>query len=222
MIPSIAGRLFRAEVRRFANNPANLKLFLLLPPAVILSLWPYTGSPFVSVFLLTFATLEPQFNNIFFRSEREFEALVVLPVDWATVILAKNLATITLTIAVAACAGGVLGYFSPLPMGPGGWREAFLYMLSVIFPLLMLGNLHSVQHPRRKVGLGLGDVAEALLMLLGMAVCSIPFLALRGTEHPALYLLIYSALSAGLWRWGSIPRSAAAVRRERIRLCQTE
>jgi ABC-2 type transport system ATP-binding protein len=132
----VALRVCRADIRRFLSNPANLKLLLLLPVAIIGSLWPYIGSPFVPLLLMTFAGLEPQFNNILFRTNNEFEAMAVLSPDWRSVVLGKNLASIVMAIGTTLAAALVVGYFTPLTMGAEGWQDAGLFFVSVVFSLL--------------------------------------------------------------------------------------
>jgi hypothetical protein len=218
----ILATVFRAEIGRSANDPAILKILLLSPAAILASLWPYIGSPFVPAFLISFAALEPQFNNILFRTPREFEAMLVLPTEWKSVIAAKNFASIVASGTLAIGASAVLGYFSPLPMGPEGWRGAGLCFISLIFPLLMVGNLHSIQHPRRHAGFTPGDLAEAILMLLGAGVCSIPYFVLHELEHGTVMIVMYSLLAAALWWRLSIRRMSDTIASERIRICQTE
>ena len=220
---SLRGRLlFRAEIRRSLNHPANVKFLLLLPFAVLLSEWPYVGHPLVPVFLLTFIGLEPQFNNILFRSEHEFESLAVLPTNWHLVVLMKNLATGTIASGVAVAGAAVIGYFSPLAIRSADAADGTLYFLSVVFSILIIGNLHSVQHPRRTVGMTASDLADALLMLPTILVCSIPYAVLSRTSALAFWLLLYILAGLMLWAVWSVPNTARAIRRERERLCQTE
>jgi hypothetical protein len=213
--------VIRAELGRFPRDPVNGKFLLLLPAGVLLSLWPYAGSPLFPLFLCVLAGLEPQFNNMLFRTPREFEAMSLLPVDWRAVVVAKNAAAVLLLFSTLIPFGAVLAYFSPLPLAPGEIGRGAAYLASIIFPLLVLGNIHSVEHPRRTVGIGPGDIAEALVMILGGAASSLPALLAAGSGIEAPAIALWTALGAILWWTWSVPRTAARIVSERTRICQT-
>ena len=215
-----ARAIIRAELLRFGRDPVNGKFLLLVPGAVFLSLWPYAASPLYPMFLCVFAGLEPQFNNILYRTPREFDAMSLLPVDWRVVVAAKNAAAVVTLVGTMIPCTAVLAYFSPLPLAARDLAAGFIHVLSMVFPLLILGNLHSVEHPRRIVGVGPGDIAEAVLMILGVAAASIPFLLAAGTDLPLLWTGLWTLAGALVWWTWSIPRTAARIVNERTTICR--
>ena len=88
-----------------------------------------------------------QFSAV--RTPNEFEALSVLPIRWASIVLAKNLATMIITVACLPMICIPVLYFSTDTVPAGHFIKAGLYFVSVIFPLLHAGNLQSLLHPRR-------------------------------------------------------------------------
>jgi len=213
--------LVRWEVRQFFASQTNLRFLLLLPPAVFLALWPYIGSPFTPAFLAVFIGMEPQYNNILYRTPREFESLSLFPLDFSVVVLAKNLATIVLTVVLAPAFSVIIGYFSPTPIGQQEIFPAALYLLSVLFPLLTAGNHRSLHSPRRVTGVSLNDAGEAVVTIVLLAVFSLPFfvfVTLMGTPH---WCLLYSAAAGFFWYRNSVRDTARRIHQQRLRLCQT-
>jgi hypothetical protein len=208
------------EVRQFFASRTNLKCLLLIPPAVFLALWPYVASPFIPVFLAVFIGLEPQYNNILYRTPHEFESLSLFPLDFSVVVLAKNLATAVLTVALAALFAVIVANFSPAQIGWGELGKAGLYLLSVLFPLLMAGNTRSLHAPRRLTGVSLGDAAEAVVTVVIAAVCSIPFLVFVTILGMPEWCMLYAVATGAYWYTSSVRRTAQRIHLQRVRLCQ--
>lgn len=213
--------LIGLELRRFFSLPWNLRLAVLAIPAIWLSLWPYSPSPFVPVFAALFVALEPQYCNILFRAPNELEALTVLPLSWKRVVLAKNVATLVITVICLVLMSIVVLYFAPMPPPPAHYGKAALYLGSVVFPLMQIGNMQSVQHPRRQVGWTFDDFAGAVLMAGFVAVLSVPYLVLAEGANAPLLCLPYIAAVGFIWFRRSLAGTARHVTTHRSTLCAT-
>jgi len=186
---------------------------------VILVLWPYFESPLVSVMIVLFAGLEPQFNNILFRTPLEFEALNIIPVEWQRIVKAKNLATILLIAVMFPILASTLLYFAPSSITLERTSEAGLYMLTVILPLMHVGNARSVQNPRRENGWQIDDVAGIVELLISIAILSIPYLIfVEAIEIPALCIVYFIATVVFWWRY-SIRKTAELIESRKTEIC---
>ena len=202
-----------AELRRFFRQSRNLSVLPLSFLAVYFSLWPHVGSIFAPVCLAVFIALEPQYDNILFRTRREFEGLALFPADWAAIIRGKNLASVALTFIIFVPVSTMVVFFAPTVPTVREGLLALLYLASVSSPMLALGNLRSVQAPRRTVGWSLTDLAEAVIMLVMLVLLSVPFLVCVIILRNPLVCLLYTLGSALLLtRW-----SARATAREIVR-----
>ena len=103
--------LIAMEIRQFFLHQRSLHFIPLSMIGVLLVLWPYFSSPSVPVFIVLFAGLEPQFNNILFRTPLELESLSVLPLGWEKIARAKNIAAVVLVCIVAPILAATLMYF---------------------------------------------------------------------------------------------------------------
>jgi hypothetical protein len=212
--------LFKMEVKGLFLHPRGIHLIGLGLGGVFLSAWVYpVASPFLPVALTVFTGLEPQFNNILFRSPREFESLSVFPLSWKRVVLVKNVAAIVLAIVCLVIASMFLLYFSPAVPTGRDFFYAILYVATVIFPLLHLGNVNSARHPRRECGLRTADLFEALWQLVLLGLVSIPFFIFAELLELPLLCLLYSAAAAAFWYRDSIRRTAMLIEREQTALC---
>lgn len=211
--------LITVEVRRFFSLPWNLRLAVLLIPAIWLALQEHMPSPFIPIFAALFVGLEPQYCNIFFRTPNEFEAMSVLPVGWTSIVLAKNLATLIITLACLPMISIPVLYFAPDTIPAGHFMKAGLYFVSVIFPLLHAGNLQSLLHPRRRLGWMMDDLAGGILMAAFAAVLSLPYLVLvEGVGSPSLCLL-YSVGAGYFWFRRSLKETARRITHSAGTLC---
>ena len=211
--------IVRMELRQFFAHPRSLHVLPITCAGVFLVLWPYFPSPFVPVVLALFATTEPQFNNILFRTRHELESLSVLPANWERIVRAKNIATILLVAMMFPVVAATILYFSPAIVPVQNVWISALYVLSVIFPLLHVGNLRSIQHPRRVTGWQLDDAAGIVEILLVLAVFSIPFLLFVMAIQAPMLCLAYSLATAGFWWRRSIPTTAALIASRKTELC---
>jgi hypothetical protein len=211
--------LIHVELRRFFSFPGNLRVALLIIPAIWCALWEHTPSPFIPIFALLFIGLESQYCNIFFRTPNEFEALSLMPVSWKEIILAKNLASILITLVCLPIVTVFVLYFSPDSLPAGHFLKAGLYLVSVIFPLLHVGNLQSWGHPRRRVGWRMDDLAGGVLMGIFTAVLSLPYFLLVEVAGAPLFCVLYSLVAGYFWFSRSLQETAHRVTQRPNSLC---
>jgi len=110
-------------------------------------------------------------------------------------------------------------YFSPSPITLKRTSEAGLYILTVIFPLMHVGNTRSVQNPRRGCGWQIDDVAGMVELLISLAILSIPFLIfVEAMETPALCIVYFVATVVFWWRY-SIRKTAELIESRKPEIC---
>jgi hypothetical protein len=211
--------MINTDLRLFFRQPRNLVILPLTLCSTFLALWPYIGSMFAPVSVAVFLALEPRTNNILFHTPHEFDALVVLPTDWKRVLLAKNSAVTLLALLLFLVISVFTAYFAPVRPDATESIAGVLCFLSVHIPLMAIGNLRSVQSPRRQVGFALSDSAGALVTLVLVGLLSLPSLVLA--LHSPLLCLVYILAAAVLWFRFSIPDTVRRISLERMRLCQT-
>jgi hypothetical protein len=204
--------VFRAEMLHFGRDPILLRAVLLLPCSVLVAVWQYSGSSLIPAIGSALVMLEPRFNNFLFMSPGEGEALSLLPSRWRAVVAAKNLAAAGYLFLLVLLLGIPIGFFALRPAGADEWVDALLYLLTILFPLLHLGNLHALQHPRRKAGWSLGDLAEVFLLLLTAGIASIPFAVLSSLDFAPLWCSLYAIAGALFWWRVSLPRAERLLR----------
>jgi hypothetical protein len=183
-------------------------LALLAP---LLSLWPYIGSPFAPAAIATMLTLEPFYNNSLNIWHGQLTAGVILPVDLIRTIRQRNIALIILTWGCAALFATMVSYVQPEPPDGTDLGSFALYLASLQFPLLILGNSISWQQIRARSRWTLEDAAAAILMVIGGGVASLPWFLLAGLPGDDLLLLVYTAGTGVLWWRYAIPRTASII-----------
>jgi hypothetical protein len=199
--------IYTMDLRR-CFGPRHLPTYAVMTAAgVLLVVQRGDLSPCISAMIVTLSALEFQFNNLLYRSPSELEALTLLPVSWKEVILAKNLATITAVLALSIVTTVCLLFFSPRSPDVAQYLDALLFVWTVIFPLLCLGNLRSAEEPRTGGGNGLILAAG---MVLVVCVCAIPYVILRTFAGSPLACVIEGAACGWFWLRRSIPSTAIA------------
>jgi hypothetical protein len=211
--------LIAVEVRRFFTLTWNLRLAVLLVPAVWLALWEHMPSPFIPIIAVLFVGLEPQYCNIMFRTPNEFEALSVMPVHWKHIVLAKNLSTVLITLLCLPIVSILVLYFSPDIVPAEHFWKTGLYLVSVIFPLLHTGNLQSLAHPRRHLGWRMDDLAGGILVTAFLAVFSLPYLLLVEAAGVPLLCLLYGGAAGYFWFRHSLKETARRITQPANALC---
>jgi hypothetical protein len=198
-----------------------------LPLAVMLTLggiWLVVQrgelSPFVTILLVVFAVQDEQFNNFLYRSPNEFEALRMFVLPWRRVVLVKNLAALTTTFLLFWLIAASVMFFSPVPPSLLAWGEATVYGVTIIFPLLCLGNVRSVQEPRRDRGRLAAAAGEALGVVVIVLVLSIPFVLFSTVLHAPEAALAYAAAGMIAWIRFSIPFAARVIQKKGASICE--
>lgn len=203
-----SGKLIGLEIRGAA---ATGHLIRVLPLAVLtpfVSLWPQFGSPFIPAMVAAFLALEPSYNNTVNTWPGQLTAYGVLPADWIRYLRAKNCATALITLGVVSVFMILTAYMQPVTPGAGEASACALYLLSVLFPMLAIGNVVSWQQPRARIGWGLEDAAAGLVMLLILGLVSLPYALLSTLEQHEIFLVLYSGMAAAIWWYKAIPRAA--------------
>ncbi len=212
--------LLRTELKEYFLHRRSLHFFPLVFFGVFLMAWIYpVASPMAPIVVIVIAALESQFNNIFYRTGNELEAMALFPLAWRRIILIKNLCTIILLVALIALTSMALLYFSPDKMTYDRWGEAFAWVATIIFPLLHIGNGQSIRRPRRATGLQIGDLVETLWMMVNLALASIPYYLFVYVFHLRVLCLVYALLAGVLWYRYSLKRTARQIEREIPTLC---
>lgn len=215
MSPGLFTAVVRAEFGHLVHHPRVLHLLpaALVGVSVTVTLQP--TDPFLPALLAAFCGLEPQFNALVHRSRGEADALRVLPVNWTTLVSAKNAATLMFTAVTAAGMISVCAPFLHHPPDAGPLSGALGQYGSVVFLLLTVGNLRSIQDERPEPGWQLTDLTEAFGMLVTAIVCFIPYWVTREVLGAAWAAGICTAAGACLWGAYSLPATARAMRRGR-------
>lgn len=208
--------LMRHELAGYIRSPLPRRFLLLLPAGIFLVVWTWhVASPFAAVIWMVVAGLEPRFNNIFYHTSTELEALSLFPADWRRIVLVKNFSTLLIGAFAFLTVSVVLLWFSPEVHLSGSLREAFLWLLTVTFPLLSLGNDASVRYPRRDAGPPHEGLLDAAWISLTLLAVSVPyFLITRLVELPWL-CIPYAAATAADWYFRSVARTATLITNQR-------
>jgi len=213
--------LLEMEMRGYFRHRRSLHLIPLLLFGVFLTAWIYpVGSPFAPVIIVVAVALELEFNNMVFRSPHEPRAMSLFPISPREIILAKNIATLALFVGLAALTSMTLLYFTPAQLSVAHLAEAGYYVSTILFPLLVIGNDHSIRNPRPHCGLRINDFLEAIWMLVYLGLLSLPFVFFAAIINAPALSLTYSLATAVYWYLVSIPRTAIFYEQEHSRLCQ--
>lgn len=214
--------LLKLELQEFFVHRRSLHFVPLAMCGVFLSAWIYpVGSPFVPVVLVVVVGLELQFNNIFYRSPMELDAMSLFPISWREIILIKNVATILLLLMLCVLSSMTFLYFSPERITLSHVTESLMYLSTIVFPLLQFGNTQSVRRPRRESGLQINDFIEAVWTLINVAFLSAPFFIFRDMVGMSELSFVYAALTWFLWYRFSLPRTADRIQQEIATICST-
>jgi len=212
--------LIKSEIRQFFLQRRALHFVPLLIGGVFLIAWMYpVGSPFAAIVIVVVLGLELQFNNIFFRTPKELEAMSLFPIAWERIVFVKNVATLLLALLLMMVTAMALLYFSPEVISPDKFWNAVCYVATVMFPLLHFGNEQSVQRPRRESGLLLADVIEATWMAINLFLVSIPAYLFMDVIRVRELCLVYGLFTAFYWYRVSIPKTAQRIGKESATIC---
>ena len=142
------------------------------------------------------------------------------PIQWRTLIIAKNLAALALLFAVLIPVALVEIYFSPaLPLSVDFIRMSE-YLLTILFPLLIIGNTQSLIQRRRVTGWQYEDFMEIFWCAGELVLISIPYFVLRNISlNPVLYLAIFAATGLAWWT-RSVPKTARTLEEKFTEFCE--
>jgi len=210
------------EVRQFFRHPRCLHAIPLLAAGTIFSAWVYpVASPFVPVIIVTIGVLELQFNNIFFRSPNELPVLNLYPVRWRRIILAKNIATMILGALLFLVGSMALLYFYPAKVTGQHVFDAIVYILTVVFPLLHLGNMRSIAFPRPANGFRVDDFVELVWILVTLAVLSVPYFFIIRLSGGWALCALYASATALYWHNVSLRKAGDTIEKETAAICSS-
>jgi hypothetical protein len=204
--------LFVVDLRALWSSSRYLVLVPLGLAGTAAALWPYVGSPFVPLLAVLVFGTEPAFANILFRSPRDLEATALLPLSWEEVVLARNLATAVGAVVVFILMTETLVYTLPRLPGLAESADALLWLGTILFPLLHIGNELSVREPRRRSGWTFEDVARAGVFLAIGTVAAILHPLLSLISGGPIASLLFLVAAAVYWRYRSIPAAATRIR----------
>jgi hypothetical protein len=189
--------------------------WMLILPAIILavplSLWNQFSAPLAAVLILVVPLIEREYNRPFSLSPTELSAYELFPVDWKTVMVAKNVSAVLATLIMCGLGAVVIVYFAPAMAWTDQVTHTALALGSLIFPLLIFGNL---RHPSEMIlgsATAVDHLVDIVLQGLFMAVFAVPFLVLGVAMHSSIAVMIYIAVTAFVWWQYSLPRAVAAI-----------
>ena len=170
----MAGReqrfVVQLEVFRYWRELLSGMTIILLCLGILGDSWLYaSGSPFDLVTLCTFLLLWKAYKRMLNASPNEFKALSVFSLPWERVVLAKNIAVMSLTVVLYCSVSVVVLYFCPRAVG---WRDTLssaLFFLSVLFPMVSISNLRCLEalgHGRTVIWKDPEEVVNLLAVLL--------------------------------------------------------
>lgn len=213
--------LLRMELRQ-AFAAKRIPLFALLAlVGILLLVQEGELPPLIILLVVTLGGMESQFTNIFFRSPHELEALSIFPLRWSRIVLIKNVAALIVTMIVWTMMAMATLYFSPKDIRLADLGNALLCASTIVFPLLHIGNIESLQAPRRNAAWKIDDLVQAAGMMLFVVILFLPYMILVPLLSLHALCIVYAILSAVHWYWRSVPTTAARVERDLHRLCAT-
>jgi len=196
--------------------------FIVIAAAVIIFMWSYPVHlhPLVYAFSLGFAVLEGGYMNAFFRLPTELERMILFPISWQRVIIAKAISTLLVT-APFLLVSGVLVCYAAVDLPPIQilW-DGLLLLMSASFSSVSLGQMLSIQYPRRKVFFNFDEAPYLLFQLVALAISCLPYLVLRVGFDSDIACLLYTALSGVVWYFVVVPRLANRLQGEQHKVLE--
>jgi hypothetical protein len=201
--------LFFSDLRHSFSS-ARIPLLVVFAAACIAVVVQRGDLPsLIVVVIFSLSTLDSQFNNVLYRSPGELEALTLFPLDWRGLFLARNLATAGAAVATIVVMSVAVLYFSPRRAGLPEVLEMGVYFPTVLFPLLIIGNLRSVQEPRSSIGTTRDHIVQGFGMIVLTTALTLPYIVFHNLFQSSLASLAYGAIGAFAWWRYSIPHAAS-------------
>jgi hypothetical protein len=196
--------------------------FIVIAVAVIIIMWSYPVRfhPLFYTFVLGFAAIEGTYMNAFFRLPNELERMILFPISWHRIIIAKAISTLVLTAPFLLLSGILVSYAAVgLPPAQILWNGLLLF-LSASFSMVSLGHILSIQYPRRKVFFNFDEAPYFLFQILALAISCLPYLILKVGFESDIACLLYSVLSGFVWYFVVVPRLADRVQLEQDKILE--
>ena len=207
---------------KFLAGEFHTLRFIVIAIAVIIFMWSYPVRfhPLFYIFVLGFAVLEAGYMNAFFRLPNELERMMLFPISWRRIIMAKAISTLVITAPFLLLSGVLISYAAVgLPRIQILW-DGLLLLLSASFSMVSLGHILSIQYPRRKVFFNFDEAPYFLFQILALAVSCLPWLILKVRLESDIACLLYTALSGVVWYFVIVPRLANRLQREQHKVLE--
>ena len=196
--------------------------FIVIAVAVVIFMWSHSirFHPLFYIFVLGFASLEGLYMNAFFRLPNELERMMLFPISWHRIIIAKATSTFVLTVPFLLLSGVLISYAAVgLPALQILW-DGLLLLLSVSFSMVSLGQILSIQYPRRKLFFNFDEAPYFLFQLVALAISCLPYLVLKVSLESDIACLLYAVLSGVVWYFVVVPRLANQMQREQDKVLE--
>jgi hypothetical protein len=196
--------------------------FIAIAVAVIIFMWSYSVRfhPLFYAFVLGFLSLEGLYMNAFFRLPNELERMMLFPISWHRIIIAKAISTLVLTAPFLLLSGVLISYAAVgLPPLRILW-DGLLLFLSASFSMVSLGQILSIQYPRRKLFFNFDEAPYFLFQLVALAISCLPYLVLKVGFESDIACLLFAVLSGVVWYFVVVPRLANQMQREQDKVLE--
>lgn len=214
-------RLVAYDLRFLAGEFHPLP-FIVIAVAVIIFMWSYPVRfhPLFYTFVLGFAAIEGTYMNAFFRLPNELERMILFPISWHRIIIAKAISTLVLTAPFLLLSGVLISYAAVgLPPLRVLW-DGLLLFLSASFSMVSLGQILSIQYPRRKLFFNFDEAPYFLFQLVALAISCVPYLVLKVGFESDIACLLFAVLSGVVWYFVVVPRLADRVQLEQDKILE--
>jgi hypothetical protein len=214
-------RLAAFDMKFLAGGLHPLRFIVIAAP-VIIFMWSYPVRfhPLFYTFVLGFAAFEGGYMNAFFRLPNELERMILFPISWRRVIIAKAISTLCLTAPLLLMSGLLVSYAAVgLPHIQVLWDGPLLF-LTVSFSMVSLGQIVSLNYPRRKVFLSFDEAPYLLFQVLALAISSLPYVILKVSFESDIACLLYAVLSGFVWYFIVVPWLANRMEREQDKVLE--
>lgn len=209
--------LIRTEWIGLFSHPRSGHILPAVIAGILLVAWLYpVAPPSIAIIAALGLGLELQFTNCLSRSEREFEAFVILPVRWHTILLGKNIAALVISFFFLAVIMVTVYQFSPGRISTSDWSDPVVMFATMAFPLLHVGNNRAIAFPRRTSGWCPEDLVEGLWMVPTLGVLSLPYYLIINLFEMPWLSIPYVVVAGWLWYAISLPRAAYRITIERF------
>jgi len=199
-------RLAAIDMKFLAGGLHPLR-FIVIAVAVIIFMWSYPVKfhPLFYTFVLGFTSIEAGYMNAFSRLPNELERMILFPISWQTIIIAKAISTLCLTVPLLLMSGLLVSYAAvALPHIQVLW-DGLLLFLTTSFSMVSLGQIVSLHYPRRKVFLNFDEAPYLLFQVLALAISSLPYVILKVGFESDIACLLYATLSGCVWYFVVVP-----------------